>query len=401
MEKLIEYEKKLTEAVQGWGEDALFVFRGHANEEWKLDSGADRRLRQQETEPGLIEYLEKSLLEPARHEGHGRQQNKELNDLELLAALQHNGAATCLIDFTTNFHIALWFACREEDKKDGKVFVVNRGGIHTFEEVTPERATKGIKEFLQEGQSAQPDLVGKQQKVYYWKPPPNENRIITQHSCFLFSPHPIEKGTYREIIISKDHKKCIQNSLQRYYGLEEQAVFRDFIGFAHSQSQSQPIKHKTSVQWFQSGNRHFQRGEFEAAITDYGEALRLNPLYADAYTARGLAKGSLGQHEAALVDLDEALRLNPQDANAYMIRGTDKFYLRQYEETIADCDAVLTLKPQYATAYTIRGLAKSRLGRHRDARTDVQLALELATEQGNEAACETAQRLLNNLPSGN
>ena len=184
MEKLIEYEKKLAEAIQGWGEDALFVFRGHANEEWELDSGADRRLRQIEAGPSLIGYLEKSLLEPARHEGHGRQQNKELNDLELLAALQHNGAATCLIDFTTNFHIALWFACREEDKKDGKVFVVNRGDIHTFEEVTSERATKGIKELLQGGQSAQPDLVGRQQKVYYWKPPPNENRIITQHSCF-------------------------------------------------------------------------------------------------------------------------------------------------------------------------------------------------------------------------
>ena len=155
MEKLIEYERKLAEAVQGWGEDALFVFRGHANKEWKLDSGADRRLRQLEDKPILIEYLEKSLLEPARHEGHGRQQNKELNDLELLAALQHNGAATCLIDFTANFHIALWFACQDENN-DGKVFIVNRGDIRIFEEVTPERAKKSIKELLQERQPAQP-----------------------------------------------------------------------------------------------------------------------------------------------------------------------------------------------------------------------------------------------------
>ncbi len=401
MEKLIEYEKKLAEAIQGWGEDALFVFRGHANEEWELDSGADRRLRQIEAGPSLIGYLEKSLLEPARHEGHGRQQNKELNDLELLAALQHNGAATCLIDFTTNFHIALWFACREEDKKDGKVFVVNRGDIHTFEEVTSERATKGIKELLQGGQSAQPDLVGRQQKVYYWKPPPNENRIITQHSCFLFSLHPMEKGTYREILISKGHKKDIQNSLQRYYGLEEQAVFRDFTGFARSQSQSQPIKHKTSAQWFQSGNSHFRRREIEAAIADYDEALRLNPQYANAYTVRGLAKGSLEQHEAAIADCDEALRLNPQDTNAYITRGLEKLSLKEYEATIADCDAVLALKPQYASVYTVRGLAKSSLRRHRDARADVQRALALATEQGNEKARETAQELLNKLPPDN
>ena len=367
MEKLIEYEKKLTEAVQGWGEDALFVFRGHANEEWKLDSGADRRLRQQETQPGLIEYLEKSLLEPARHEGHGRQQNKELNDLELLAALQHNGAATCLIDFTTNFHIALWFACREEDKKDGKVFVVNRGGIHTFEEVTPERATIGIKELLQGGQSAHPDLLGRQQKVYYWKPPPNENRIITQHSCFLFSLHPIEKGTYREIIISKDYKKDVQNSLQRYYGLEEQAVFRDFTGFARSQSQSQPISRKTSAQWFRNGNNHFQQGEFEAAIADFDEALRLSPQYGVAYSGRGAARVKLRQYTAAIADFDEALRLNPQNASVCAIRGFAKNQLRQHEE----------------------------------AQRDFQHALELATEQGNERLMKLVQKQLDNLSSSN
>ena len=266
MKRLIEYEGKLAEVTQEWGEEALLIFRGQANEEWELDSGADRRLRRLKVKPDLIEYLNKSLLEPARHEGHGRRQNKELNDLELLATLQHNGAATCLIDFTANFHIALWSACREEDKKDGKVFVVNRGDIHTFEEVTPKRANKGIKELLQRRPSVQYDLVGKQQKVYYWQPSPNENRIIVQHSCFLFSPQPIEQGDYKEIIIQKDHKKEIQSSLQRYYDLEEQTVFRDFSGFARSQSKLQPIGYNTDVQWFRSGNVHFQQGEFEAAI---------------------------------------------------------------------------------------------------------------------------------------
>ena len=46
MARLTEYEKKLAETIQEWGEDALFVFRGHADKEWELDSGADRRLRQ-------------------------------------------------------------------------------------------------------------------------------------------------------------------------------------------------------------------------------------------------------------------------------------------------------------------------------------------------------------------
>ena len=385
MEKLLQYEEKLAEAIQEWGEDALLVFRGHANEEWHLDSSAERRLRELKVKPGLIEYLEKSLLEPASHEGYGRQQNKELNDLELLAALQHNGAATCLIDFTANFHIGLWFACQDEDH-DGKVFVVNRGDIHTFEEVTPERANKGIKELLQRRHSGQYDLVGKQQKVYYWQPSPNENRIIVQHSCFLFSPRPIEKGDYKEIIISKVHKKEIQSSLQRYYDLEEQTIFRDFTGFARSQSQLQPISYNTGEQWFRSGNIHFQQGEFEAAIADFDTALQLNSQYAPAHFHRGIAKVYLRREKDAIVDFDEALRLNPQDSAAYLGRGIAKanlWDLQRLKEAITDYDMAIGLNPQNALAYHCRGGAKHRLNRNKEAIADLDEALRLNPRETN------------------
>ena len=412
MEKLIEYEKKLIGAVQEWGEDAIFVFRGHANKEWGLDSGADRRLRELKVKPDLIEYLNKSLLEPARHEGYGRQQNKELDDLELLAALQHNGAATCLIDFTANFHIALWFACQNEDS-DGKVFVVNRSDIYTFQEVTPKRANEGIKELLQG--SGQHDLVSRQQKVYYWKPPPNENRIITQHSCFLFSPRPIGKEAYREIVISKDHKKEIQVSLQRYYDLDEQTIFRDFTGFARSQAQSQPIKHETSEQWLRSGYRYCQQGEFEAAIEDLDTALRLNSQLAEGYCVRGIAKGSLQRYEDAIADYDTALQINPQLVLAYLGRGIDKKFLGLYAEIFADSDkefigrgsvkddpnTVLQFNPQLTQASRDGELSKSKLAWYEGARADFQHALELATEQGEEELGQLAQERLNQLPSGN
>ena len=382
MDKLLKYEEELAEAIQEWGEDTPLVFRGHANKEWQLDSGADRRLRELEVKPSLIEYLEKSLLEPARHEGYGRWQNKEMNDLELLAALQHNGAATCLIDFTANFHIALWFACQDGDN-DGKVFIVNRGDIHTFEEVTPERANEGIKEILQGRHSAQPDLVGRQQKIYYWKPPPNENRIIMQHSCFLFSPQPIEKGEYKEIRISKDHKKQIQFSLQRYYGLEEQTIFRDFTGFARSQSQNQPINYNTSDQWFRSGNIHFQQGEFEAAIADFDTALQINSQYVPAYFRRGIAKVCLRRENDAVVDFDEALRLNPQDSAAYLGRGIAKANLGRSKEAITDYDEALRLNPQNAVAYHYRGDVKHRLNRNKEAIADYDEALRLNPQEIN------------------
>ena len=73
---------------------------------------------------------------------------------------------------------------------------------------------------------------------------------------------------------------------------------------------------------------HYNRGiayhdlrQYQRAIQDYDEAIRLNPQDAEAYNNRGFAYFSLGQHQRAIQDLDEAIRLNPQYAMAYLLRA--------------------------------------------------------------------------------
>ena len=95
------------------------------------------------TEVVLDEFLDinRILIKEARLLGHDYKNGRQLKDLEILAELQHLGAATCLIDFTYNAHIALWFACQPcsggSGPPDGKVGAV-LNEPDAIEEITPE-----------------------------------------------------------------------------------------------------------------------------------------------------------------------------------------------------------------------------------------------------------------------
>lgn len=47
---------------------------------------------------------------------------EEMSDLDILADIQHNGGATCLVDFSKNVLTALWFACNADTDADGFVY---------------------------------------------------------------------------------------------------------------------------------------------------------------------------------------------------------------------------------------------------------------------------------------
>ena len=58
--------------------------------------------------------------------------------------------------------------------------------------------------------------------------------------------------------------------------------------------------------------------------------------------------------------------------------------MQQYEAAIQDYNEAIRLNPKYSVAYYNRGLAKLLLGRIDEARSDLQTALRLAKEEGNE-----------------
>src|SRR4029078_533755 len=65
------------------------------------------------------------------------------------------------------------------------------------------------------------------------------------------------------------------------------------------------------------GNRYYGNREYDRAVADYNEAIRLDPPNAVLYNNRGSSYYSKGDCDRALPDYSEAIRLNSGYALAY------------------------------------------------------------------------------------
>ena len=79
------------------------------------------------------------------------------------------------------------------------------------------------------------------------------------------------------------------------------------------------------------------RKDYQGAIADYTEVIRLNPEDADAFYYRGLAKYKLGDYQSAIIDYTEVIRLNPNYCHAVsQNRGLAKEALEDKQGGIND-----------------------------------------------------------------
>ena len=101
--------------------------------------------------------------------------------------------------------------------------------------------------------------------------------------------------------------------------------------------------------------------DYEAAISDFDQALQLNPKLADAYYNRGLAYTKLGQYQEAIEDYSEALEINPNWADAYNNRGNADYKLGNHEKAIADYNQALSINPDFTEAHRNRDIAQGVL----------------------------------------
>jgi hypothetical protein len=134
-------------AIGGHSVGQRFAWRGLASTQFDLSSSLHRKMgpRVQEAE---VREAEKRLIDQARTWGLGLGTTTYVDDLKLLADLQHYGIATRLIDFSRNPLTALWFACQTPKastrEKSGLVHALNVTHFPRFTTVRTEETWQDV-----------------------------------------------------------------------------------------------------------------------------------------------------------------------------------------------------------------------------------------------------------------
>ena len=309
---------------------------------------------------------------------------EETINFETLTEIQHYGGKTNLIDFSTDYFIALFFACDGSPDEDGRVIL---------------QETNAIKHWIKHPQNPR-------------------HRIIAQKSVFVTPPRGFIEPHENDIVpIPAYLKQPMLQHLRKYHSISTETIYNDLYGFIRNQDihgdaythfykgfachnrvdktttinlkqreYERAIDHYTKaiqLKWdfldayMNRGNIYASKNDFDRAIKDYNTGIELNPNYAECYINRGLAYEEQGDFDRAVQDFDTAIQLKPNLFEAYNYRGSVYRKKSDFDRAIEDHNRAIHLNPDYVGAYNNRGLAYADQGDSDSAIKDYNKAIQL------------------------
>lgn len=169
-----------------------------------------------------------------------------------------------------------------------------------------------------------------------------------------------------------------------------------FAGTPQVYAQTPPqmeIPQNNAGELLNQGLKKSNAGDLQGALTDYTQAIRLNPRYSLAYYNRAITYYDLGNKNAALADYSKAIQINQNWGkgglvDAYINRGQLRDNLGDYKGAIVDYSQAIRLNPQDSEAYYNRGIVYHNLGNKKAAVSDYTKAIALNkwTDKGPHSA---------------
>lgn len=205
------------------------------------------------------------------------------------------------------------------------------------------------------------------------------------------------RGYAKNLLAHAESNKEFTRKAQQYYraaikDYDEALRFDPVYDIAYSGRALSHValgQHEFKDGPIENAYKHYYR-----AIKDFDEVISLNSENAYAYSDRGYARICLGNlesyirnteearnmYKAAIIDSGMAIQRDPENPYFYHTRGVARAMLNDYNQAIADFDKTISLKPDFTKAYYNRAFAKEVIGQMEAAKTDYKKAKELNSD---------------------
>lgn len=132
-----------------------------------------------------------------------------------------------------------------------------------------------------------------------------------------------------------------------------------------------------AVEQFENGKTMSEKGDYQKAIDQFGQAIEIMPEYAEAYNHRAIAYYRLQDYEASVKDWTRAIELEPENAIFWRNLGLGYHYFQDYEQAINSFSIAIELDPGFAAAFNGRAGTYYTVNHYERAITDYERATEL------------------------
>ena len=266
-----------------------YLFRGEPEYHSKVSSTLYRECARIVKEAGLkdelsdfnIKAIEKEILEQVKA---FIPPSEQALDLSIFTQLQHYSSQTNLIDFTTDFNIALFFACDGQPNEKGRVIVQKTDLVKTV----------------------QPLWAG--------------NRVLAQKSVFVRPERgyiDLNEANYKVVNIPACLKEDILRYLRNTHGITTETIYNDLHGYIRNRE-----IHKSAYSEFYIAFAYQNKAEkienpeekhelWDKAIEHYDSAVGYNPNFELAYTNLITLHSKKRENDRAMRDRLKELEINP------------------------------------------------------------------------------------------
>ncbi|MCX5694595.1 MAG: tetratricopeptide repeat protein [Candidatus Omnitrophica bacterium] len=115
------------------------------------------------------------------------------------------------------------------------------------------------------------------------------------------------------------------------------------------------------------GLAYFDKGEYDKALIDFTQAVKLNRNYADGFYNRGKVYQKKGEYGKAVFDYTEAIKIEPGYVGAYINRGLVYYSSKEYENAILNFNQAIEINPLGTEAYFNLAYLYGKLGKRMEA----------------------------------